>query len=392
MQEVQVGNSRYIRDLNLTGIFRLIQKYGPISRKELAENTGYSAATITNHVKRLMDEGFVIETNKGSSTGGRRPVYLTVNPDQGYILAVDIEVNQIRILLFDLNLKIKEKLELAIGGRTAEEVLLVLVDQIKSFCQQNNIKADKIIGVGVVLPGLVDNKNGYLHFAPNLKWRDIDIKGFFEKKLGYKIVVENEAKAAVLGEKELVFPDVENMVYVSINEGIGCGIIFNGNLYRGASGNAGEFGHIIIDSNGPECHCGNYGCWETLASTKYISSRYFAETGRLLAYSDLSRQELDSDKIFQEIVKETARNIAIGLVNIVNSLSPEVLVIGGNILALEKYIMEDIGEILTEKALSILQQKVELACSKLGNKAALYGIARMVFDINIDEEIIARIN
>ena len=148
MQEVQVGNSRYIRDLNLTGIFRLIQKYGPISRKELAENTGYSAATITNHVKRLMDEGFVIETNKGSSTGGRRPVYLTVNPDQGYILAVDIEVNQIRILLFDLNLKIKEKLELAIGGRTAEEVLLVLVDQIKSFCQQNNIKADKIIGVG----------------------------------------------------------------------------------------------------------------------------------------------------------------------------------------------------------------------------------------------------
>ncbi|HHU92759.1 MAG TPA: ROK family protein [Halanaerobiaceae bacterium] len=392
MQEVQVGNSRYIRDLNLTGIFRLIQKYGPISRKELAENTGYSAATITNHVKRLMDEGFVIETNKGSSTGGRRPVYLTVNPDQGYILAVDIEVNQIRILLFDLNLKIKEKLELAIGGRTAEEVLLVLVDQIKSFCQQNNIKADKIIGVGVVLPGLVDNKNGYLHFAPNLKWRDIDIKGFFEKKLGYKIVVENEAKAAVLGEKELVFPDVENMVYVSINEGIGCGIIFNGNLYRGASGNAGEFGHIIIDSNGPECHCGNYGCWETLASTKYISSRYFAETGRLLAYSDLSRQELDSDKIFQEIVKETARNIAIGLVNIINSLSPDVLVIGGNILTLEKYIMGDIEEVLAEKALSVLKQKVELACSKLGNKAALYGIARMVFDINIEEEIIGRIN
>lgn len=392
MQEVQVGNSRYIRDLNLTGIFRLIQKYGPISRKELAENTGYSAATITNHVKRLMDEGFVIETNKGSSTGGRRPVYLTVNPDQGYILAVDIEVNQIRILLFDLNLKIKEKLELAIGGRTAEEVLLVLVDQIKSFCQQNNIKADKIIGVGVVLPGLVDNKNGYLHFAPNLKWRDIDIKGFFEKKLGYKIVVENEAKAAVLGEKELVFPDVENMVYVSINEGIGCGIIFNGNLYRGASGNAGEFGHIIIDSNGPECHCGNYGCWETLASTKYISNRYFAETGRLLAYSDLSRQELDSDKIFQEIVKETARNIAIGLVNIINSLSPDVLVIGGNILTLEKYIMGDIEEVLAEKALSVLKQKVELACSKLGNKAALYGIARMVFDINIEEEIIGRIN
>ena len=111
-----------------------------------------------------------------------------------------------------------------------------------------------------------------------------------------------------------------------------------------------------------------------------------------MAFPDLCRQGIAENSTFLEIVKETARNIAIGLVNIVNSLSPEVLVIGGNILALEKYIMEDIGEILTEKALSILQQKVELACSKLGNKAALYGIARMVFDINIDEEIIARIN
>lgn len=392
MQEVQVGNSRYIRDLNLTGIFRLIQKYGPISRKELAENTGYSAATITNHVKRLIDEGFVIETDKGSSTGGRRPVYLTVNPEQGYILAVDIEVKQIRILLFDLNLKVKEKLELSIEVRTAEEVLQILAEQIRSFCRQNDIKEEKIIGMGVVLPGLVDNKNGYLHFAPNLKWRDIDIKGYFEKALGYKIVVENEAKAAVLGEKELAFPDVENMVYVSINEGIGCGIIFNGSLYRGASGNAGEFGHIIIDSKGPECHCGNFGCWETLASTKYISNRYFEETGKIIPYLDLCKQAIADNEILLEIVKETARNIAIGLVNIVNSLSPEVLVIGGNILALKNYIMEDIEDILTEKALSVLKQKVELACSKLGNKAALYGIARMVFDINIEEEIIARIN
>src|SRR5690554_5241575 len=110
MQDVKVGTTQYIRDLNLTAIFSLIHKYGPVSRKELAENTGYSAATISNHVKRLLDNNFVIETNKGSSTGGRKPVYLTINSDRGYILAIDIEVSNIRLVIFDLSLEIKDQL------------------------------------------------------------------------------------------------------------------------------------------------------------------------------------------------------------------------------------------------------------------------------------------
>lgn len=391
MEDVKVGNSQYIRNLNLTAIFRLIHKYGPVSRKRLAENTGYSAATISNHVKRLIDSNFVIEIDKGSSTGGRKPVYLTVNPDRGYILSLDIEVNYIRFFIFDLSLTVKKQIEIPMLEKKAEELLPSLVSRIKIFCQDLNIDTDRIIGLGITLPGLVNNNNGILHFAPNLKWKDIDVKKYFQEAFNFSIIIENEAKAAVLGERELIYPGVDNMVFVSINEGIGCGIILNGGLYRGASGNAGEFGHIIIDGDGPKCHCGNYGCWETLASINFIINKYFKETNEYITGSKLRGEILDDNEKLLSIVKESAENIATGLVNIINSLSPEVLIIGGDIINIKGEIVEDIDTIIAKKTLAVSYEKVSLAYSKLGNEAALFGMARMVFDNSIEEEITRRI-
>lgn len=387
MDNIKVGNSQYIRDLNLTGIFRLIHKYGPVSRKGLAENTGYSAATISNHVKILLDNSFVIETDKGSSTGGRRPVYLTVNPSRSYILSVGIEVNHIRIMIFDLNLNMQNSLLLPLKKEEAEGTILDLIEDIKAFCIDSNIGLDKIIGMGIVLPGLVSDKKGLLYFAPNLEWYNIEIKKYFEKVFKFPVLIENEAKAAVLGEREFVYPETDNIVFVSINEGIGCGIIFDGNLYRGASGNAGEFGHIIIDSDGPECHCGNQGCWETLASLNYIVSKYRQETGLDLIPDQLKEKVLSGEEKLISIIKGTASNIAVGLVNIINSLSPEILIIGGDIIGFKDYIEEEINTTLSERALGVSYEHTNVVYSKLGNNASMYGIARMVFDNNIEREI-----
>ncbi len=387
MEDVRVGNSQYIRDLNLTGIFRLIHKYGPVSRKELAENTGYSAATISNHVKRLLDNSFVIETDKGSSTGGRKPVYLTVNPSRSYIISVGIEVNHIRLMLFDLSLNLKNSTVLPLRNKEPEELLLDLIDDIRNFCKVSKIKLDKIIGIGIALPGLVNDKNGLLYFAPNLEWHNIEVKKYFQDAFDFPVLIENEAKAAVLGEREFIYPEANNMVFVSINEGIGCGIIFDGNLYRGASRNAGEFGHIIIDSDGPKCHCGNQGCWETLASLNYIVSKYEQETGQSIVPDQLKEKLLSGDEILASTIKETAKNIAVGLVNIINSLSPGILVIGGDIMEFKEDMSGVIDGILAERTLAVLYENTDIVYSKLGNNASLYGIARMVFDNNIEEQI-----
>ena len=387
MDYKQAANSQYIRDLNLTSIFRLIYKHGPVSRKQLAENTGYSSATISNHVRRLYDNYFVIETEKGISTGGRKPVYLTWNPERSYIIAVSIEVTKIRLILFNLKLKIKKKVSYILNKKELKYVVEKLIGGIDKIIKQSGISKEKIMGIGIAVPGLVDSENGIINFAPNLYWKDINMKKYIQENYRLPFILENEARAAVVGESEFVYSDIGNIVFVSINEGIGCGIIFNGSLYRGSSGNAGEFGHIIIDSSGPECHCGNNGCWETLASLNYIKNRYHKLNNPILSSEQLIDKAEGGDKKLQNIIKETGENIGIGLVNIINSLSPELLVIGGDILNFRKYIEKDINKIISEKVFDLFKEKIAVKYSRLSKNAPLYGIARIVFDSRIEEEI-----
>ena len=190
---------------------------------------------------------------------------------------------------------------------------------------------------------------------------------------------------AAIGERESIYPDISNMVFVSINEGIGCGIFFNGKLYRGASGNAGEFGHIIIDANGPLCHCGNRGCWEALASENFIVNSYLKlpNSNKELTKKEIYQLGKNGDKKIIEIFKEAGKNIGIGLVNIVNGLSPELLVIGGGIVEIKDYIYEEIIKKLEESALSISYRNVEIKFSKLGSLAAVYGMADLIINDRI---------
>ncbi|GAB6100113.1 xylose repressor [Halanaerocella petrolearia] len=374
--ETQVKNSFLMRDLNLANIFKLIHKLGPISRKELAENTDYSSATISNHVKTLIKQDFVLETEKGSSTGGRKPVYLKTNPDKAYILSVDIEVNRVRVVLFNLDLKIAVKsivpiIDKSDPNRTMERIC----NEINKIVDNRKLDWNSILGIGVAVPGLIDKESGCLKFAPNLTWTDVEITKLFKDKYDVPVILENEANAAAIGEKEFVYPEEDNLVYVSINAGIGCGIIFNNELYKGASGNAGEFGHIIIDRDGPKCHCGNNGCWETLASESYILQKI----SRANNLNELDIYKEDKQE-FIEVFKETGKNIGIGVGNIINSLSPELVVIGGDVTEIKDYICDEILKVAKEETLTVSYEKTEIKFSQLGDATVVYGLASLIFN------------
>lgn len=231
---------------------------------------------------------------------------------------------------------------------------------------------------------------GLLKFAPNLGWRNVEIMRQFKERYTFPIILENEAKAAAIGEREFIYPQADNMVFVSINEGIGCGIIFNGELYRGSSGNAGEYGHIIIDRKGSSCHCGSYGCWETLASENYIIKAYKEMFGTGFDFdatflkNEIYRRGEEGDKEVLKIFQETGKSIGVGLINIVNSLSPELLVIGGGIVRIKDYIFDDIVETLEKGSLSFAYRKTDVKISKLGDLAIIYGLAKLVFDRSTD--------
>ncbi|KUK66417.1 MAG: ROK family protein [Parcubacteria bacterium 34_609] len=381
-----LGNSIVIRRWNLRTIFKVIQEKGPISRVELTKTTGYSAGTVSNHVRTLIEKGFVIETNKGVSSGGRKPVKLMINPDKAYILSIEIEVKQIKIVIFNLNMKV---VLLSIIPIIAKDNYLDTLKQIFSeidrMIGEKHLKLENLLGIGVAVPGLIDKAKGILEFAPNLGWRGVPITRIFKETYNLPIILNNEAKAAAIGERALVYPKVNNMVFVSINEGIGCGIFLNGKLYRGASGNAGEFGHITIDTNGPLCHCGNRGCWEIFASENYIMNNYLKlpASNPQLSKKEIYQLGKNGDQRIRAIFSETGKNIGIGLVNIINGLSPELLVIGGGIVNIKEFIYEEMIKRLQESALSVNYKKTSIKFSKLGSLAAVCGMAELIINERI---------
>mgnify|MGYP006290730709 FL=1 len=386
MDKVKIGNSTFIKNLNQSSILRLINEYGPISRKELSEKTDYSAATISNHVKTLIEEGFVIEKEKGISSGGRKPVYLSINPNKGYIIGVDIEVSKVKIVMFNLKLKVEKKIEFYIDPqKSPKEILEDIQADIEAMMLQKSVREYDLLGIGIAVPGLVNKERNLLKFAPNLGWQEEDISGYFNQKFKVPIFIENEANAAGIGEKEFYYDKNINMVYVSINEGIGCGLIFNGKIYRGASGNAGEFGHIIIDSeSGRKCHCGNKGCWETLASENYLFERYLKLTDQRLDNIDQVYKKIKNNpQKVQQLLDKVGENIGIGLANIINSLSPELMIIGGHILNIKDHLDQSIQKSIQDKTLKLNYQKAKIKYSKLGELATVYGLAKLIFNKNM---------
>ena len=380
------GNSIVVRKWNLIGIFKAIRKQGPISRIELTEITGCSAGTVSNHVRTLIKKGFVIETKKGISSGGRKPIQLMVNPNKAYIFSIEIEVTQIKIVMFDLEIKVVMKSIIPIIYKdNYMKTLKQVFFEMDKMIEEKNLKLYNLLGIGVAVPGLIDKVKGILEFAPNLGWKNVHISKIFKDKYGLPITLNNEAKAAAIGERDSIYPKINNMVFVSINEGIGCGIFFNGELYRGASGNAGEFGHIIIDTNGPVCHCGNKGCWETLASESYIVNRYLklSNSNKKLNKKEIYQLGKNGDKKIIEIFNEAGKNIGIGLVNIINGLSPELVVIGGGVVEIKDYIHDEIIKKLEENALSVSYKKVKIKFSELGSLAAVYGMADLIINERI---------
>ncbi len=378
-ENIKAGEVLNVKDINQTSIFKLILKNSPISRKGLTAISDFSSATITNHVNILLENGYVIETEKGYSTGGRRPVYLTVNPDKSYILVISFNVNTVELGLFNLQFELINKKKIKITSAPKEMIAEVL-EIIETIVSEEQLTWDKIIGIGVSIPGIVDEEKKSLIFAPNLGWRNIDIATLIREKYDIPIIVENEANAAVVGEKVFSEISASSLVYVSINEGVGCGIIIGDNLYQGITGNAGEFGHIVLENEGRNCHCGQKGCWETIASENFIVETVKERLQISLNIEEVYSQALEGSDELIEILQETGRNIGRGLLNILYSLNPEYLIIGGNIVKAKKFISQTIEGVLAADSLPSFSEQTKLSFSKLGESAASYGMAQLIFD------------
>jgi predicted NBD/HSP70 family sugar kinase len=327
---VQTASSEVVRDINRRIVLNLVRTRHPISRADLARLSGLQRSTISLIVEQLIEENWVLEGPTGRLPRGRRPTFLRLN-DERVIIGVDIRPSQTTVALADANGKFtsQEVMATAADPKTATEALAAAIQRIMAGCRRK-----KIEGIGISLPGRFNQAAGRLLFAPNLKWRDFDLRTPLVKATGLEVEMENAANACVLAAVWFDrMEDVKNLVVITVSEGIGTGILANGQLLRGLGGMAGEFGHVPLDHDGPPCGCGSHGCWEVYASNR-AALRYYFESGSEpgdLAFTDLLSRADQGDMRAVKAIDSMAHYLGRGMRMVVAGLAPERIIVVGDL-------------------------------------------------------------
>jgi predicted NBD/HSP70 family sugar kinase len=376
LTDVELASSGTARKINRNIILELVRKQQPISRADLARQSGLQRSTVSQIIEQLLAEKWVCEGRTAISSRGRRPTHIRLN--EGLVaLALDIHPRQATIAVIDLNgrLVLRSMAPLTSDPAASTQLILEGVATIKSELGRMSIE-----GIGISFPGRVDPQTDRILFAPNLRWRDFDLKGLVEKRTRLPVHIANAAIACLLAE--LTFNHTEgnrDAVLVTTSEGIGGGIFINGSIVTGHDGMAGEFGHISIDPAGPECACGRRGCWEVFASCR-AAVRYFRELQprfREVTFSELLNLAEDGNSHASQALEKQAYQIGHGLRLIIAALSPSVIYIAGDVTsAWHRY-----GPVLDEavKELTIAGTPPQVVPARDGDIARLRGAAALVF-------------
>jgi predicted NBD/HSP70 family sugar kinase len=336
LKSINVARSNTIRDINRQIILNYIREQSPISRASIAHITELQRSTVSLIVDELIKANLVEEIY-GESSGGRPPQLLSLKTTDAVAIGVDLGKKKTIVGTSDLSGRLLEKQEFA-TSRDFDETMNLIIESAAYFIEKNK---GSIEGIGVSLPGLVESWEGRVVNIPHLNWRFPKIIEKLEEATGLPVKVENDTNAAALAELWLGRPEIRNVrdfVVVLIHEGIGTGIVFDGQLYRGKGGVAGEFGHMTIGSNAPiACAAGNFDCWEAFASERSAIARYIENIGETIdgdkiTFAELVEIALEGDQYAIKALKETAQYIGIGISNLVQGLSPEVTIVVGQIV------------------------------------------------------------
>lgn len=330
LSSAQLASSEIARDINRDIVLEFIRFRQPVSRVDLSRLSGLRPSTISAIVEDLIQEGWVREGAIVRAGRGRPSTMLSVNEDL-VTLALDIRPNQAIVAVVDLwgRFLAHESITTATAPQAAMAKLVKKMRSLQSLYKEKTFE-----GIGVSIPGRVDPVTHRLLIAPNLKWDGFDIKSALEKEMGLQVEIENDANACLLSELwSGHLEGVRDAVLIAVSEGLGTAILAGGQIQSGFNGLAGEFGHIPMDRRGPLCGCGMRGCWEMYASSRAALKAYRRFSGRshVRNMQDLLRLVQDRDSAALKAIKSQASALGQGLRLVTAALSPERILITGEI-------------------------------------------------------------
>jgi len=390
MKVGNTGNNKYLKQFNETSLLELIRTNKQISKADLAQRTGLSPTACGVIVSNLLEKSYISKAGIGISTGGRKPTLYELSPKSYFSIGVDIDVDYIRFILMDITGQVEYRDKIPSGFfQSASEPIKLVEAKIHQIIQEHKIKENRLLGVGVSIPGMVDSITHEIIFAPNLGWERVDLEHMMASIGSFPIYVDNEAMCSAICENWIGCCTLQkNFVCINMKSGIGSSIFSDGNLYRGCSGSAGEIGHIMVDQNGPKCACGNYGCLETLVSSKSIveKARKLVKQGLIanlaedldvdtITIDDIISSARDGNEAARVILVEAAGYLGLAVANLINTINPSKIVLGKELIKFPEDVLEHLKNIAFAKALEYPASRVEILISSIGEDTSALGAA-----------------
>lgn len=391
------------RQLNITRpekeLVDLIRKFGDLTKGDLVALTDYSRTKISSCIDTLLQKNYIAENESTEYSGGRRSKTYSMNGGLGLVAGVDIGATSIDLIVTDLSKRVFARCsEPALVREGPIKVLGRVCNQLEKLIQENGLKVEDVIGIGIGIPGPVDFSLGTVVSPPIMPgWDKFPIIPTVQEWFpSANVVIDNDVNVMALGEViEGSTKGINNLIFVKIGTGIGAGIICEGKVYRGARGCAGDIGHISVDKNGPVCHCGNRGCLEAMAggpaladraltaalagNSPILLNRYTANGEKLIA-EDVDFAAREGDPASIEIIRESGQMVGDVLASLVNFYNPEMIVIGGGVSNLGDLLLSSIRQAVLRRSTPLATRDLQIVFSRIGTNAGVLGAMNLAME------------
>ncbi|MEU5621119.1 ROK family transcriptional regulator [Streptomyces sp. NPDC048215] len=373
------GSQTSLHRANLERVVRAVRMAGSLTQAEIARSTGLSAATVSNIVRELKDGGTVEVTP--TSAGGRRARSVSLSGDAGIVIGVDFGHTHLRVAIGNLAHQVlaEESEPLDVDASSAEG--FGRAEQlVNRLIETTGISPEKVIGVGLGVPGPIDVESGTLGSTSILPgWTGINPSQELAGRLGVPVYVDNDANLGALGE--LVWGSgrgVRDLAYIKVASGVGAGLVIDGHIYRGPGGTAGEIGHITLDESGPVCRCGNRGCLETFTAARYVLPLLKPSHGSDLTMERMVQLAREGDPGCRRVIGDVGRHIGSGVANLCNLLNPSRVVLGGSLAEAGELVLAPIRDSVSRYAIPSAARQLSVLPGALGGRAEVLGALALV--------------
>lgn len=392
IRDFHVATRTTSRDINRHIALNLIREHQPISRADLARRMKMTRGAVSVLVQELIAQGLIYEGATGEAARGRKPTFLHIRTHDRLVVAVEIRFTKTYLMLCDFSGR-----ELAIESYetvfSIPEFVKDLAARVRKLLKRQE-QGFTCEGIGLVVPGMVDQRTGKILNAPALGWRSVDIRTKLAAATGMPVHVENSARACALAQLWSERGEAtggHNFVYISVSDGVGTGIVVNGELLRGRDHIAGEFGHMPLNLDGPLCMCGARGCWETYTSNLATLSRYFgwnlskrspkrlkdAERSSFTVIDLVARARSGDAKAIAAL-QTSARFLGLGIATIINIINPDGIYLTGEITTAWDLIEDAVRQAIAERALTEAATRTPLRVTSTQEYPRLRGAAALI--------------